>query len=158
MHIKVKNRFAALEKVDQELISGKVVRDAAPGRDWGWRQVKPRRWWSRKVKPAVLPPQPPTAKVALISELTKERLYTIPLCTLEYDLDRGWVEQPARGSPRLPVELSLYERAYMELDRPEPVSQVHGRPIKRTVRQAVADTGVQVNILDAKTVRAWGWT
>ena len=42
-NIEVENRFAALEKVDQEIISGKVVRDTAPGRDWGWRQEKPRR-------------------------------------------------------------------------------------------------------------------
>ena len=44
----------------------------------------------------------------------------------------------------------------MELDRPEPVSQVHGRPIKRTVRRAVADTGAQLNIVDVETIHSMG--
>ena len=108
------------------------------------------------MKPAALPPQPLTAEVASISELKKERTYTIPLCTMEYDPDRGWVGQPARGSPRLPVELSLCEEAYIQLDRPEPSSQVHGRPIKRTVRRAVADTGAQLNIVDVETIHSMG--
>ena len=109
------------------------------------------------MKPAALPPQPLTAEVASISELKKERTYTIPLCTMEYDPDRGWVGQPARGSPRLPVELSLCEEAYIQLDRPEPSSQVHGQPIKRTVRRAVADTGAQLNIVDVDTIHSMGW-
>ena len=44
----------------------------------------------------------------------------------------------------------------MELDRPEPMSQVHSRHLKRTVRRAIADTGAQLNIVDVDTVRSMG--
>ena len=96
--VEVEKRFGILEQVDQEVVSGKIVRAPAPGRDWGWRPSKPRRRWCRRVKIAIQQPRPPATEVATVTELLKEKCYTILLCTMEYDLDRGWVEQPARDS------------------------------------------------------------
>ena len=56
----------------------------------------------------------------------------------------------------MPVELSLCPQAYRDLNRPWPTSRIAGRQVNSTVRRSVADTGAQVNIVDAETVRAMG--
>ena len=52
-------------------------------------------------------------------------------------------------------------QAYRDLQRPWPVngaSHTGRRKIHSTVRRAVVDTGAQVNIVDAETIRAMDWT
>ena len=92
----------------------------------------------------------------MMVEVPKNKAYTIPLCNMEFDPEKRWIKQPSQVSPCLPVVLSLCRQAYVELKRLEPKSGVHGKPIKRTVKRAVGNTGAQLSIIDMSTLQDMG--
>ena len=100
------------------------------------------------------PLHPPKEEEIVVAGMQKERNITDPLYNMEYEPDYRWVDQPTRRSSSTPVELSLYLQAYRDLKRPCPTSRIVGRQVNSKVRRVVADTGVQVNIVDAEVVRA----
>ena len=71
---------------------------------------------------------------------------------MEYNQERGWMEQLSRMTPSLPIQLSQYQLAYIDLQMPKPESKVHGRPVRKTARRVVAGTGMKLNIVDVVTI------
>ena len=114
--IEVSNQFQTLQDVDEDMVSGKVARESAPGCDQGWRSSRPPRRGSRKVKPTVAPPSPPDMEIAEISGQRRAgKSFTIPICSMEYNPDRGWIEQVSGWPGRLQGSLPSLVRRTRQL-------------------------------------------
>ena len=79
----------------------------------------------------------------------------VPLCHMEYTFEKGWVEKPPMSSPSLPVVLSLHSPSYSSLRLSEPTT-TSGNPPRPTVRQAIADSGAQMDIMSLSTLKEMG--
>ena len=73
----------------------------------------------------VLPPRSPQEPKTVAAKVSKIKGYTIPMCSMEYNQKRGWMEQPLCMSLSLPIKLLLCQQAYTGVKMLETESKVH---------------------------------
>ena len=80
----------------------------------------------------------------------------MPVHHMVYDYDNGWQQAAVVTSPTISVKLSVCQQAYLDLKITPPATRNPGQVAKSAVRRAVTDTGAQMNVIDAQTVKDMG--
>ena len=150
--VEITNRFSTLEHISQEA-EIKETRVCPQHRgDSKWCKTQTQKIGKRRIRAIMPPPRSPQDPITVAIEVPKIKEYNILLYSLEYNQERGWMEQLSRMTPSLPIQLSQYQLAYIDLQMPKPESKVYGRPVRKTARRVVAGTGMKLNIVDVVTI------